>query len=171
MKNKLILIVAGEPNSVFSEILFKSLKSKKIKKNFILICSKNLLIGQMKKLGYHFKIKIIDKENFKFEKEKINIIDINFKFKNVFDKISDKSNKYLEDSFRVGLDLLKTNNFWRLRLGIGHPGEKKLVDSHVLNDFTDEETEVVDMSVQKLLDNVHLLIDRDLDNFSSKSNI
>ena len=39
------------------------------------------------------------------------------------------------------------------------------------NDFTDEETEVVDMSVQKLLDNVHLLIDRDLDNFSSKSNI
>jgi PTH1 family peptidyl-tRNA hydrolase len=56
-------------------------------------------------------------------------------------------------------------------VGIGHPGEKKLVDSHVLNDFTDEETEVVDMSVQKLLDNVHLLIDRDLDNFSSKSNI
>jgi 4-hydroxythreonine-4-phosphate dehydrogenase len=122
MKNKLILIVAGEPNSVFSEILFKSLKSKKIKKNFILICSKNLLIGQMKKLGYHFKIKIIDKENFKFEKEKINIIDINFKFKNVFDKISDKSNKYLEDSFRVGLDLLKTNNFLGL---INGPISKK----------------------------------------------
>ncbi|MDC0384840.1 aminoacyl-tRNA hydrolase [bacterium] len=62
-------------------------------------------------------------------------------------------------------------NFYRIRVGIGHPGEKKLVDSHVLNDFTDEETEVIDMSVQKLLDNVHLLIERDLDNFSSKSNI
>ena len=62
-------------------------------------------------------------------------------------------------------------NFYRIRVGIGHPGEKKLVDSHVLNDFTDEETEVIDISVQKLLDNVHLLIERDLDNFSSKSNI
>ena len=29
--------------------------------------------------------------------------------------------------------LLQTNNFWRLRLGIGHPGEKSLVNSYVLN--------------------------------------
>jgi PTH1 family peptidyl-tRNA hydrolase len=28
---------------------------------------------------------------------------------------------------------LKTNNFWRLRLGIGHPGEKSLVHDYVLN--------------------------------------
>jgi PTH1 family peptidyl-tRNA hydrolase len=29
--------------------------------------------------------------------------------------------------------LIKTNNFWRLRLGIGHPGEKSLVTNYVLN--------------------------------------
>ena len=29
--------------------------------------------------------------------------------------------------------LLQTNNFWRLRLGIGHPGEKSLVHDYVLN--------------------------------------
>ena len=28
---------------------------------------------------------------------------------------------------------LKTNNFWRLRLGICHPGEKSLVHNYVLN--------------------------------------
>ena len=30
-------------------------------------------------------------------------------------------------------NLLQTNNFWRLRLGIGHPGDKSLVNNYVLN--------------------------------------
>jgi peptidyl-tRNA hydrolase, PTH1 family len=62
-------------------------------------------------------------------------------------------------------------NFYRIRIGIGHPGEKELVDSHVLNDFTIDEIETVNISIKKILDNVHLLMQRDLDNFSSKSNI
>ena len=41
MKYKPILIVAGEPNSIFLEIFFKSIKSKKLKSpinfNFIII--------------------------------------------------------------------------------------------------------------------------------------
>ena len=28
---------------------------------------------------------------------------------------------------------LKTNNFWRLRLGLGHPGDKILVHDYVFN--------------------------------------
>jgi len=71
------------------------------------------------------------------------------------------------------LNLLKMQlvpNFYRIRIGIGHPGEKELVDSHVLNDFSLEETEIISLSIKKILDNVHLLIERDLDNFSSKSN-
>ena len=63
------------------------------------------------------------------------------------------------------------SNFYRIRFGIGHPGQKELVDSHVLNDFDPDETEIVNASIQKLLDNVHLLIERDLENFLSKSNI
>ena len=63
------------------------------------------------------------------------------------------------------------SNFYRIRFGIGHPGQKELVDSHVLNDFDPDEIEIVNASIQKLLDNVHLLIERDLENFSSKSNI
>ena len=33
MSSKIILVVLGEPNSTFSEILFKYFKSKKFKKN------------------------------------------------------------------------------------------------------------------------------------------
>ena len=57
MKNKPIVIVAGEPYSVFLEIFFKSLKEKKIKriKNpIILVASKNLVLKQMKALKYNF---------------------------------------------------------------------------------------------------------------------
>ena len=62
------------------------------------------------------------------------------------------------------------SNFYRIRIGIGHPGQKELVDSHVLNDFSIEETEIITKSIKNILDSVHLLIERDLDNFSSKSN-
>ena len=41
MKNKAILIVAGEPNSVFLEIFFKSLKNNIFKKPIILIDTKD----------------------------------------------------------------------------------------------------------------------------------
>ena len=43
MKNKAILIVAGEPNSIFLEIFFKSLKKNNFKKPIILLASKNLV--------------------------------------------------------------------------------------------------------------------------------
>ena len=48
MKNKPILLVAGEPNSVFLEILFKIFKNKKFKSPLILVCSKQILESQMK---------------------------------------------------------------------------------------------------------------------------
>ncbi len=41
-------------------------------------------------------------------------------------------------------------DYWRIRLGIGHPGEKRLVHSHVLKDFSKEEAK----TVEKLLDAV-----------------
>ena len=60
MNYKPIIIVAGEPNSVFFEIFLKSLKKKKIKSPIILIASFNLLKLQMKKLGFKKKIRIIN---------------------------------------------------------------------------------------------------------------
>ena len=43
MKNKPIIVVNGEPNSIFLEIFFKSIKRKKFKSPIILITSLKLL--------------------------------------------------------------------------------------------------------------------------------
>jgi len=114
MKNNSILIVAGEPNSVFLEIFFKALKTNNFKKSIILIISKDLLLKQMKKLGFNFQINSINKKNILYKKlnnKKINIINIDYKFKKTFDKISDNSNKYISECFLTALELLKQKNF------------------------------------------------------------
>ena len=61
MNIKPILIVTGEPFSVFSEILFKTFKKSKFKKPIIIIGSHNLLIDQMKFLKYKIQFNIIKK--------------------------------------------------------------------------------------------------------------
>ena len=91
-----IIIVGGEPNSVFLEIFFKSLKTNIYKSPLIIIISKKLLQEQMKKLDFYFKINDIDKELKDFSKltnKKINLINVDYKFKKCFEKITSKSNR------------------------------------------------------------------------------
>ena len=110
MKFKPIIVVAGEPYSVFLEIFFKSFSAKKIKKPIILIVSKNLFFVQMKKLRFNFKINLINANKIKINSlsnKKINLIDVNFKFKKPFDKISDKSNLYINKCFTIALNIVK----------------------------------------------------------------
>ena len=51
MAYKPIVIVAGEPNSIFSEIFFKSFKYRKFKSPIVLIASHKLIQLQMKQLN------------------------------------------------------------------------------------------------------------------------
>ena len=106
---KPIIIVAGEPNSIFFEIFFKSLKYKKFKSPIILIASKNLINLQMKKLKVKRQIRLIDftelKKN-RLDNKKINLINVNFNQKKAFDKISNKSNNYIKKSFDIALKIL-----------------------------------------------------------------
>ena len=60
MVYKPIIVVAGEPNSIFSEIFFKSLRYKKFKSPIVLIASYKLIQLQMKKLNINKKIKLIN---------------------------------------------------------------------------------------------------------------
>ena len=53
MDKEPIIIVGGEPNSVFLEIFFKSLKTNTYKSPLIIIISKKLLQEQMKKLDFY----------------------------------------------------------------------------------------------------------------------
>ena len=110
MNYKPIIILAGEPNSVFLEIFFKTLKSKKFKSPIILIVSLKLLKLQMRKLKFKKKIRLINKTDIhqnKFDNNFLNIIDIHFNQEKPFEKISSKSNYYIENSFKVALSILK----------------------------------------------------------------
>ena len=87
MDNEPIIIVGGEPNSVFLEIFFKSLEVETYKSPLIIIVSKKLLQQQMKKLGFSFKINDIEKKIKDFSKldnNKINLININYNFQKCF---------------------------------------------------------------------------------------
>ena len=111
MNNKPILIVLGEPNSIFSELLFKVFKSKssqKVNRPLVIIGSEKLLKAQMKALKYFINIKKIKfSKNTKLNKKCINIIDVEYDFKKAFEKISYNSEKYINNCFKIALKLLK----------------------------------------------------------------
>ena len=110
MAYKPIIVVAGEPNSIFTEIFFKSLKYKKFKSPIILIASLNLIKLQMRKLNIKKKIRninFLDIKNSNLDNKKINLIDINFNQKKPFDKISSRSNDYIKMCFDIALKILK----------------------------------------------------------------
>ena len=116
MNYKPILIVAGEPNSIFFEIFFKAIK-KKIKSPLVLIASQELLLSQMQKLKFNKKIKILDVKKIKdysLNNKVINLIDVKYDQEKPFEKISKKSNVYINKSFSIAVKLIKkgfTNKF------------------------------------------------------------
>jgi PTH1 family peptidyl-tRNA hydrolase len=53
------------------------------------------------------------------------------------------------------------NDYRRVRLGIGHPGDKALVHSYVLNDFAKSEAAWVEALCDAIADNAELLVKGD----------
>ena len=111
MRFKPIIIVAGEPNSIFIEIFLKIINKKKFKSPIVLICSKKILFKQSRALKENLNINEIN-ENKIFQKnvklKKLNLIDIDFDQNKAFQKISSRSNKYIEKSFNIGLKIMES---------------------------------------------------------------
>ena len=108
-----ILIVTGEPNSVFLELFFKVFNNNKIKSPIILISSKKLLNLQMKKLGFKNKIRLINASKlklYKLENKTINLIDVEYSPNKAFEKISSKSNIFIKNSFELAFKIIKKYN-------------------------------------------------------------
>ena len=111
MKFKPIIIVAGEPNSIFVEIFFKILNKKVFKSPIILICSKKILLKQSKVLNLKIKFNEISKEEIFLKKKKLNklnLINIEYDQNRAFEKITSRSNKYISKCFDVGLEIMKS---------------------------------------------------------------
>ncbi len=123
MNYKPIVILNGEPNSVFLEIFFKALK-KKYRSHIILISSIKLLKHYMKKFNFKKNINIIDINNLKkkkLKKNSINLINLDINLNN-YKKISARSNDFIKKSFDTGLKL--TQNGFTNKL-INGPISKK----------------------------------------------
>jgi len=109
MKYKPILIIGGEPNSIFLEILIKSLKIKRFKSPIILIVSLEIFKMQLKKLKLNYPFKVVDEFSLKemnLNNKYLNIIDVKYNTMKVFDKISSKSNRYIHKCFDLALRLM-----------------------------------------------------------------
>ena len=116
MKNKVIIIVSGEPHSVFLEIFFKSLKYKSYKSPILLITSKKLLKFQMKKFKFNKKINLIDLKNFSendLDKKSINLINVEYSNNSKSKKNLNDTNSFIKNCFDVGFDLVKKNKSYK----------------------------------------------------------
>ena len=102
MKNSFIIVVAGEPRSIFLEVFFKAIKYKKYKSPIILICNKKILIDHMKKNNFRRKLNILkldELKKYKLSNICINLLNVKFS--------SNKVNQYLNESFRIAFKLIK----------------------------------------------------------------
>jgi 4-hydroxythreonine-4-phosphate dehydrogenase len=111
MNYKPIIIVAGEPNSIFFELFFKVIR-KKIKSPIILIGSKKIINKQAKILKKKIKFNLVNEFqiiNKKNNLKRINLIDVDLKQSSAFSKITSKSNDYITTCFDIAIRLLKNN--------------------------------------------------------------
>ena len=100
MSSSPILIVPGEKKSIFFEIFFKSVKSKKFESPLILVCNKKILDKEIKKNRSNIKIELINLTQIikkKFKKKKLYIIDIN----------NPNSKTYIQDCFSLAFKIIK----------------------------------------------------------------
>ncbi len=59
-------------------------------------------------------------------------------------------------------------DYWRLRIGIGHPGDRRRVVGHVLDDFSTEDTVWLDPLLAALAEHLPLLIGGEVQSFMNK---
>ena len=101
MSSNPILIIPGEQKSIFFEIFFKSIKSRKYRSPLILICNKKILENEMKVNKFKKSIDLIKLSEIslrKFSKNKIYLIDIQ----------NNKSNFYIKECFETAFRLIRS---------------------------------------------------------------
>ena len=68
------------------------------------------------------------------------------------------------------IDKFIGKDYSRVRVGIGHPKEKRKVNNHVLEDFKEEEEEKIQEITENIVKQIPTLIEKKIDLFSSKVN-
>lgn len=61
-----------------------------------------------------------------------------------------------------------SKEFWRIRIGVGHPGDKNLVTGHVLRDFSETDRSWVDRTIDAIAEATPLLLSSEGPEFLTK---
>ena len=111
MKN-VILIIGGDPNSINSEIIYKTwIKlEKSIKKKFFLISNYTLLQKQFKKLNYSIKITKVNNINETKNVKSLKVLNLNLKFKHPFKVSKHEASNFILNSLNFGHKLALDND-------------------------------------------------------------
>ena len=121
MKKK-IIIISGDPNSINSEIIYKSWKklNPAVKKNIYIISSYDLLKKQFRILKYKIRLKKVKNINELRNNSDLKIIDIDLKFKNPFNVARKPASRFILKSLNLGhkLSLDKKNVFGLINCSI-----------------------------------------------------
>ena len=101
MNNK-ILIIGGDPNSINSEIIFKSWKklNKNLKKRIFIVSNFSLIQNQFKKLDYKIKVSEVEDLNEKNNFD-LKILNIDLKFKDPFKVPKKEASKFVINSLNL----------------------------------------------------------------------
>tara|TARA_B100001093_G_C26795717_1_gene1000987 strand:- start:798 stop:1766 length:969 start_codon:yes stop_codon:yes gene_type:complete len=107
--NKKIIIIGGDPNSINTEIIFKTWKklNNNVKKNIYLISNFELVNRQFKKLKFKCKLMKIKNIDDHLTTKSLKIIDIPLDFKKPFNVSLNKSSKYVLSSLNLAHNLAK----------------------------------------------------------------
>lgn len=66
------------------------------------------------------------------------------------------------------IDALFGNDYWRVRLGIGHPGDRRRVLGHVLDDFEEADRQWLEPTLEAVAEHTPLLVTGHPSAFASK---
>ena len=108
---KKIILVTGDPNSINSELIFKSWKkiNNSIKNKIYFIGNYNLILSQFKRLKYSIKTSKVKNIYEKGKPNKLKIINIDLDFKNPFKVLDKEASKYIKTSLTYAHKLALEN--------------------------------------------------------------
>ena len=172
--NKKIILVFGDPNSINSEIIFKSWNklSRSLRKRIYLVGNYELILSQFKKLNYKINCLLVKSIYESQNVENLKIINIDVKFKKPFLISKKVSSKFIKQSLSFAHKLALDKNVVGL---INCAINKKLLSNkHMgVTEFLSKkcsvkkDTEVM-MIYNKKLSVIPLTTHIDLKNVSSK---
>ena len=109
---KKIIILSGDPNSINSEIIFKSWKkmNKSLKKKIYLISNYELIKKQFKILKYKIKTQKVEDINELNDNSNLKILNVDLNYTNPFNVEKLDASNYVKESLNLGHNLsLKSN--------------------------------------------------------------